>query len=535
MTQEHLQDLELLAAMVRRRRHAQLVSRPGRFEALHAREGDLLLDLSCSALTPEVLSTLLALEEGAGLAGRRRAWLAGETAVDPALEAFPAPALRHPPGQPAEVDGRDISRALEACRHWPETLAGAIRSGEIGGAGGRRFTDVLHLGPEAGDPGPAMVAQSLCHPAAEGPVVHFLSPGEGDRLRRLTARLDPATTAVVFAEREIIAPEMRMLAGRMRGWLLARLGAEGAQRQLFAVTRDVETARAFGLDPGRIVGFTNRSHASFGCWSPVHLGLLIAIGAEALAELRSGAHHMDLHFRDAPAAENLGLLLGLADFWHEDMLGLGQADPLQFGAGPGGWAGYARGMRARRGAPPAQGRARVADLLVSALPEEQGWDDYQVAAMAEGLHSLRLRTHGGRARGPGGPKLIEPRRGEGAPAPGQPTVTLAYGRFDAFTLGRLMALTEHRLFVTASLRGRSFRAEPRRAQGEVARLGRVLCGGSATGTDPALRGLLSHLMHLRGVAPAASSLAGHGAEVISFPGLSGRRRGGAQQRPHRTG
>ncbi|WP_170317646.1 hypothetical protein [Paroceanicella profunda] len=503
---------------------------------MHACEGDLLLDLSSAAMTPEVISALLSFAAACGLGERRSAWIDGETAADPSLEAIPAPALRCPPGQVSEVDGQDISRALDASRQWPETLAMAIRRGEIGGAGGRPFTDILQLGPETADPGPAMVTRSLTAAGGAAPRVHFLSSKEGNRLRRLTARLDPGTTAIVFAEREILAPEIRMLASRLRGWLIAHLGEAAARRQLFAVTRDVETARALGMDPARIMGFTNRSHASFSCWSPLNLGLQIAIGPDALLDLRRGAHQMDMHFRDAPSAINLGTLLGLADFWHEDMLGLAQADPMQFGAGPDDWAAYMRGLRSRRGASSSPGRARVADLLVSALPEDVDWDEYQVSAMAEGLHSLRQRSHGGRQRRPGGPVLIEPRRGASLPEPGQPTVILAYGRFDAVTLGRLMALSEHRLFVTASLRGRSFRSEPRRVPEEVARLGRVFSTGSMTGTDPVLHGLVAHLVQLRGLTPEAGPHTGRAAEVITFPGFSGRRRrSGAQQLPHRTG
>ncbi|HEU0221360.1 MAG TPA: hypothetical protein VFR34_03990, partial [Paracoccaceae bacterium] len=464
-TRETWQDLEVMAAMARRRSAG---ADGAVAEALQWAAGDLFIDLTRSGLTPSILSLLLDFAREQGLDERRAALFDGQSSALPGPLRLPLPTLRRPLGQSAIVDGRDLSLVLEEHRLWPETLAEAVRDGTFATAAGGRFSDVIHLDLAADDPGPAMLARSLGS-AAVGPCVHFVTEAEGGEIATLMARLDPSRTLVLFGAGDAAGRAFRHAAEALSGWLARHLGAEPASRHMAAVTADPEPLRGLGLAPERIIAAPHRMLAGFSAWSPVHLGLMIAVGPETLRRVRHGAHEMDLHFQGTPVERNLPVLLALTDLWLEDALGMGGGASVSYDPGLCGWARFA--AHHRRAARPA-GRCEracdrglslpfassqapapaLAEVVLAALPHSEEWADYLMVRTAEALAAVRLHRSGRggadpwamlRNLGLSGEAAAE-RAERHALAGQEPSILIGYRRLDPERLGSLMALAEHR-------------------------------------------------------------------------------------------
>lgn len=462
-----------------------------RFATFSARLDDLLLDYSKTAVTPETIELLVALAEAADVEAKRDAMFAGEPINTTEGRAVLHTALRNQSGNPVMVDGVDVMPEIDAVLERMSAFADGIRSGTIAAADGGRFTDVVNIGIGGSDLGPVMATLALA-PYHDGPRLHYVSNVDGAHIADTLARLDPARTLVIVASKTFTTIETMTNAATARRWIAGALGEEAVARHFAAVSTALDKVAAFGIQPDRIFGFWDWVGGRYSVWSAIGLPVMIAIGPENFRAFLAGAHAMDEHFRTAPLAKNLPVLLGLIGLWHRESCGYPARAVLPYDQRLARLPAYlqqldmeSNGKRVHKaggavtrptgplvwGEPGTNGQHAFFQLL------HQGTDiipcEFLVAAEGhepELSHQHRLLLANclaqseammkGRTLEEAKAQLVK--QGLSAEAveqlaphkvfPGnRPSVTIAYRKLDPFTLGRLIALYEHRVFVEAAV------------------------------------------------------------------------------------
>jgi glucose-6-phosphate isomerase len=297
---------------------ADLLADAGRFGRFSRRFDDLLLDLSRVRLDDEALSSLLGVAKAAGVAGARDRLFAGahvnETEDRPALHM----ALRSRDVL-AGVGGEEAGR-VEAAMKRMFGFAEAFGAGHLPGAPDEAVSDIVHVGIGGSLLGTQLVCDAL-DPGDARVRVHFLGSVDAFRREQLLKRLDPAGTVVVMVSKSFSTGDTLLHGRRLRAWLEAALGESRAHDRLFAVTSQVDRAGAFGIEPERLLYFSDWVGGRYSLWSPVSLSAAALVGPEAFRALLEGAASMDRHFRDAALEENLPVLSALVSVWHRNICG----------------------------------------------------------------------------------------------------------------------------------------------------------------------------------------------------------------------
>jgi glucose-6-phosphate isomerase len=302
-----------------RRTHLRDVfdSDPSRAQRLSAEACGLYLDYSKQRIDDAGLSALLRLAEVRGLAQWRARLFAGEhvnpTEDRPALHM----ALRAP--RDDAVFGAvtaDVHRVLDAMEHF----AAAVRAGAHIGASGQRITDLVNIGIGGSDFGPRMVCAALA-PQIDGPRPHFVANVDGAELHALLSQLDPHRTLFIVTSKTFTTQETLANAQLARHWITSALGDGAVARHFVAVSTNAEAVARFGIAPMSTFGFWDWVGGRYSLWSAVGLSIMLALGAQRFRELCAGAHAMDRHFCAAPTSQNMPVLLGLLAIWNVNFLG----------------------------------------------------------------------------------------------------------------------------------------------------------------------------------------------------------------------
>ncbi|MBU8540774.1 glucose-6-phosphate isomerase [Roseomonas tokyonensis] len=303
------------AASIRRLLEAD----PLRARRFGFRAAGLLLDLSRTSLTEKVLAALLELAAARDLAGFRDAMAGGALVNGTEGRAALHMALRAPAGG-FRTGGEDASASVQATLNAMAGFVRGVHGGQIRGAGGDRFTDVVNIGIGGSDLGPAMVAQALWRPGQ--PIrAHYLANVDAHAWEALRLQLDPRRTLVLVASKTFTTQETMANAQLVRGWLAQALGPAAVPQHLAALSTNLAATAAFGIAPERVFGFSEWVGGRFSLWSAVGLSVALACGLEAFAGLLAGAREMDDHFLAAPPGENLPMLLAATEVWHVNGLG----------------------------------------------------------------------------------------------------------------------------------------------------------------------------------------------------------------------
>lgn len=287
---------------------------PDRARRMACRGAGLLLDLSRTSLTEEVLTTLLALARVQGVTAFRDAMAAGETVNGTERRAALHMALRAPPGCFRTAE-EDASAAVHGTLSAMADFVSRVHRGEIRGATGERFTDVVNIGIGGSDLGPAMITRALWRQGM--PMrAHYLANVDAHAWEAMRPQLDPRTTLVLVASKTFTTQETMTNARLVKAWLTEALGAEATGAHLAALSTNLRATEAFGIAPARVFGFRDWVGGRFSLWSAVGLSIALACGLETFTGLLAGAREMDEHFLAAPEAENLPLLLAATEVWH---------------------------------------------------------------------------------------------------------------------------------------------------------------------------------------------------------------------------
>jgi glucose-6-phosphate isomerase len=293
-----------------------------RGERLTAEAAGLYLDYSKNRVTDETLALLVALAEAAGVRGRMDAMFAGEkinvTERRPVLHV----ALRAPRTASIIVDGENVVPQVHAVLDRMAAFAEQVRSGAWTGFTGRRIRNVVNIGIGGSDLGPVMAYEALRHESHRDLTCRFVSNVDGADFLEATRDLEPAETLFVVASKTFTTLETLTNARTARAWLLRALGDERAvARHFVAVSTNAPEVRQFGIDTENMFPFWDWVGGRYSLWSAIGLSLMLAIGPVAFRAMLAGAHDMDEHFRTAPFARNLPVLLALIGLWYDDFFG----------------------------------------------------------------------------------------------------------------------------------------------------------------------------------------------------------------------
>jgi len=507
---------------------------PGRFARFHHRGAGLLLDMSKTAISDEVRAALLHLAHSANIEAQRDEMAAGVQVNVTECRAALHMALRGTLPN-ALAESADAAETLERMHAFCE----AVHRGEIRGATNQRFDTVLNIGIGGSDLGPVMVSRALWRAGDPMRPIH-LGNVDGHGWETVLPMLDARRTLVLVSSKTFTTQETMANAHLVRRWMEASVGKLGAMAHFVALSTNLKATDAFGIAPDRVFPFRDWVGGRFSLWSAIGLSLALSLGWERFRALLDGAAAMDRHFLQTPLAENLPVLLALTEAWHVNGLGLnrravlpyderlrrlpahlqqlemeslgksvqvdgrpviGMTGPVVFGE-PGTSAQHSFMQLVHQGPKPVP-----VDFILVANPDHTHAENHRIL-LANGLAQSEALLMGRDAAG-----VEADMRAAGADEatiarllphrifPGdRPSVTIVLERLDPQSLGALIALYEHKVFVLGALWG----INPFDQWG--VELGKVLAtplvreleaGAVSGGHDGSTQGLLAELLRLQ--------------------------------------
>jgi glucose-6-phosphate isomerase len=445
-----------------------------RFERFSCEAEGLLLDFSRQLLDAGALEALTELAQQTEVPRWIELMFGGypvnNTEDRPALHV----ALRRPADAPLAAYGEDVMPLVEHERAKMRALADALHAGELRGYTGRPITDVVNIGIGGSDLGIVMAVQALAEDCRRGLGVHFVSNIDGVGLAHVLARVRAETTLFVICSKSFTTLETLVNAQAVREWLLAAGGKPAVAAQCVAVSTNEAAMDEFGIAPDRRLAMWDWVGGRYSVWSAVGLTVALAVGWTNFAAFLAGAAAMDEHFRHAPLAKNLPVLLALLGVWNRNFLGAPSHAVLPYDDHLARFPAYlqqlemeSNGKSVRRGGEPVesatcpviwgepgsnaqhsfyqllhQGTEHVsADFLLPARSAvgRQGQHDLAAANCLAQAWALAEGDPGDQAGAARSPHQRYPGN--------RSSSLLMFERLDAATLGKLVALYEHKVYV----------------------------------------------------------------------------------------
>jgi len=469
---------------------AEFAADRDRFARFHVVLDDLLFDYSKQRIDAATFPLLLQLAGAAGVEAKRDAMFRGERINLTEGRAALHSALRNFSGRPVLLDGVDVMPEVEAERAKMLEFAADVREGRLRGALGQPMTDVVNIGIGGSDLGPAMATRALS-PFATSLRAHFVSNVDGADLADTLRGLDPARTLFIVSSKTFTTQETMTNARSARAWIVHALGEGAVGDHFAAVSTQLDKVAEFGVEASRVFGFWDWVGGRYSLWSSIGLPLAIAIGPEHFEDFLHGGYDVDRHFREAPLEKNIPALMGLISVWNRNILGHAAQAVIPYDQRLQRFPAYLQQLQmesngksvTRDGAPVERATGPViwgepgtngqhaffqllhqgteivpVDFLVAASPTQADARHHDLLlanCLAQGEALMRGRTSAEAA-------AITARQGATADdaarlAPhktfsgSRPSSTLLYGKMTPRTLGRLVALYEHKVFVEAAI------------------------------------------------------------------------------------
>ena len=295
---------------------------PARFDKLSLRLGDLLFDYSKNRIDEKTVKLLVSLAEQAGLPAAVERMFGGEKINFTERRAVLHTALRNRSDRPVLVDGKDVMpgvrRVLEQMRRFSE----AVRNGAHRGHTGKQIADIVNIGIGGSDLGPLMACEALKPYSSPALRAHFVSNVDGTHLAETLKKLDAETTLFIVSSKTFTTQETLTNARSARAWLVEKLGSEQAVAKHFAaVSTNLKATGEFGINPDNVFEFWDWVGGRYSLWSAIGLPTALHIGMDNFEELLGGGHAMDEHFRSAPLEKNMPVLLGMLGVWYGNLFG----------------------------------------------------------------------------------------------------------------------------------------------------------------------------------------------------------------------
>jgi len=295
---------------------------PARFAKFSLRLGDLLLDYSKNRVTAETMDLLRALAQAAGVEAMRDRLLAGEPINLTEGRAVLHVALRNFSSRPIYVAGKDVMPEVRAALDHMETFSDSVRSGAWKGYTGKAIRAVVNIGIGGSDLGPVMVTEALRPYRRDDLDLHFVSNVDGSHVAEVLKRVDPETTLFLVASKTFTTQETMANAHTARAWFLARAKDEKhIAKHFVALSTNAKEVAKFGIATDNMFVFWDWVGGRYSLWSSIGLSIALGIGSENFRALLEGAHEMDEHFRTTPMEKNLPVTLALLGVWYNNFFG----------------------------------------------------------------------------------------------------------------------------------------------------------------------------------------------------------------------
>ena len=478
------------------------VSDPSRFQAFSQEAPHVFADLSKNLIDRSTQTLLLELARACALERQRDAMFAGAAINTTENRAVKHWLLRAPPGTNSDPDAAEVHATLDAVLKYAEQVRGDAA-----------ITDIVNIGIGGSDLGPQMAVAALAGFALPGKRFHFVSNVDGHELGAVLGQLRPDSTLFLVASKTFTTIETMTNAHSARSWFEAEGGRDVA-RHFAALTTNVEAARRFGITT--TFGFWDWVGGRYSLWSAIGLPIAIAVGTAGFRELLSGAHAMDRHFATAPLERNLPVRLGLLDVWYRNFHGFTSRSIAPYHSALRRLPAYlqqlemeSNGKRVDRhgkalgfatspvlwGEPGTNGQHAYFQMLhqgTDVVPVEfiavrqasHALPGHHMQLLANALAQSQALMQG--KRDPGGHQDFPGSR---------PSTFFVLDRLDPTSLGALLALYEHRVFVSGAVWGiNSFDQWGVELGKVLARdIAPRLASGDVSGLDASTAGLLRRL------------------------------------------
>lgn len=295
---------------------------PRRFERFSLHLEEVLFDYSKNRITDETMPLLCALARETGLEQKRDAMFAGHRINGTEDRAVLHVALRNRSSRPITVEGQDVMPDVHRVLGQMKDFCEKVHSGRWLGYSGRPVRDLVNIGIGGSDLGPLMVTEALKPYATKGVRAHFVSNIDPSHLGETLQKLDPETTLFLIASKTFSTQETLTNARSARDWLLRAAGDQKAVAKHFvALSSHTERVREFGIDPQNMFEFWDWVGGRYSLWSAIGLSIALTIGMDRFEELLAGAHAADQHFLETPLEQNIPVIMGLLGIWYVNFFG----------------------------------------------------------------------------------------------------------------------------------------------------------------------------------------------------------------------
>ncbi|MDH5518241.1 MAG: glucose-6-phosphate isomerase [Gammaproteobacteria bacterium] len=292
---------------------------PQRFERFHVSLGDILLDYSKNRMTDETHRLLLELAQQAGVEAWRDKMFSGDHVNLTEDRAVMHVALRNRSETVMRVDGIDVMPQVRRVLQKMRSFSDAVRSGEFRGYNGERIKSIINIGIGGSDLGPLVVCESMKPYAQRGLNAHFVSNADATHLLETLKNVEPESTLFVISSKSFTTQETMLNAESAKAWFLSLVGNEKAIAKHFvSVTNNTEAAEEFGIAADNIYEIWDWVGGRYSLWSAIGLPIALYLGMDHFEELLEGAHVMDQHFKTAPLAENMPVIMALLGIWYNN-------------------------------------------------------------------------------------------------------------------------------------------------------------------------------------------------------------------------
>ncbi|MDX2028019.1 MAG: glucose-6-phosphate isomerase [Alphaproteobacteria bacterium] len=299
-----------------------ILNDPQRLDNCEIALDGLRLNYALHQVTPETISLLVKLAEAQKLAEWRSRMLNGEKVNSTESRAVLHTALRQTSDAPVKVDGKDVIPEIRAVRKRMADFVENVRSGQWKGATGKSIRHIVNIGIGGSDLGPRLAVQALA-PYASKLQVHFAANADAFDLLATLKNIDPAETLFVVVSKTFTTQETLLNAQTARQWLTAKLGDKAVAQHFVAVSTNAAETAKFGIPAANMFPMWDWVGGRFSLWSAVGLSVALGIGMENFDAMLSGAAAMDEHFKNAPLARNMPVLLALLGIWQRNFMGAG--------------------------------------------------------------------------------------------------------------------------------------------------------------------------------------------------------------------
>ncbi|XP_068117651.1 glucose-6-phosphate isomerase [Hyperolius riggenbachi] len=295
----------------------------GKFsKTLNTGNGDILVDYSKNLVTEEVLKLLIELAQSRGVEAARKRMFTAEKINFTENRAVLHIALRNRSNTPIKVDGKDVMPDVNAVLEKMKGFCQKVRSGDWKGYTGKSITDVVNVGIGGSDLGPLMVTEALKPYSKGGPCVWFVSNIDGTHMAKTLAALNPETTLFIIASKTFTTQETITNAETAKEWFLqSAKDASAVAKHFVALSTNGPKVKDFGIDTANMFEFWDWVGGRYSLWSAIGLSIALHIGYDNFEKLLAGAHWMDNHFNNTPLENNIPVILAMLGVWYINFYG----------------------------------------------------------------------------------------------------------------------------------------------------------------------------------------------------------------------